>query len=189
MASLTAPRPPGSVSYDVQLLLPTDHYTTFDLGVTAFSQETGIGDPDEASATATQHIECCHCANVPSVPLRQRRLHSLPKAYQSEAPPPLGVASAFGSPAAGIDRHRAVGAPPDKVRLAVAVDVAEKRRRPAKRITVDYSKEACAATGNQCVWQRHTVAAARKVELFEPADAAELRRWQPRRPQSGCRRR
>jgi hypothetical protein len=48
---------PGSVSYDVQLLLPTTHDTNFDLGVTAYSQEKGIGDPDEASATALNHIE------------------------------------------------------------------------------------------------------------------------------------
>ncbi len=46
-----------SASEDVQLLLPTDHSTNFDLGVTAVSDENGNGDPDTASTTQTQHIE------------------------------------------------------------------------------------------------------------------------------------
>jgi hypothetical protein len=46
-----------SASEDVQLLLPTDHSTNFDLAATAVSAENGNGDPDTASTTATKHIE------------------------------------------------------------------------------------------------------------------------------------
>jgi hypothetical protein len=51
------PGQPGSVSHDVQLFLPTNHSSNFDFGVTAFSDEIGNGDPDEASATQTQHVQ------------------------------------------------------------------------------------------------------------------------------------
>ena len=75
-----------------------------------------------------------------------------------------------------IDRHRAVGAPPDQVSLAVAVDVARARRRPAEGSAVDHREEAGARACDQRIRQRHGVAAARQVEFLEPADAAELRR-------------
>ncbi len=46
-----------SASQDVQLFLPTDHTSNFDFQVTAVSDENGNGDPDTASATASQHVE------------------------------------------------------------------------------------------------------------------------------------
>jgi Bacterial Ig domain len=53
---------PGSVEAFVQLILPTAQDANFqdlnfDLNVTAYSQEKGNGDPDEASVTAAKHIE------------------------------------------------------------------------------------------------------------------------------------
>ena len=47
---------PGSVTEFVQVLLPTGQDVNFDLKVTAFSQEKGNGVPDEASASAVQHM-------------------------------------------------------------------------------------------------------------------------------------
>jgi hypothetical protein len=53
---------PGSLEAFVKLTLPTAQAANFqdinfDLNVTAYSQEKGNGDPDEASATAAKHIE------------------------------------------------------------------------------------------------------------------------------------
>ena len=48
---------PDSVVEFVQLLLPTGQDVNFDLNVTAFAQEEGIGDPDQASVTIAKHIE------------------------------------------------------------------------------------------------------------------------------------
>jgi hypothetical protein len=46
-----------SASEDVQLFLPTDHTSNFDLQATAVSNENGNGDPDTASITTAKHIE------------------------------------------------------------------------------------------------------------------------------------
>lgn len=55
---------PDSVVKFVQLLLPTGQDVNFDLNVTAFSQEKGNGDPDEASITSSKHIEVDFTHNV-----------------------------------------------------------------------------------------------------------------------------
>jgi Cadherin-like domain len=52
---------PDSVTEFVQLMLPTAQAVNFqdinfDLNVTAYAQEEGSGDPDQASATAAKHI-------------------------------------------------------------------------------------------------------------------------------------
>jgi hypothetical protein len=48
---------PDSVVEFVQLVLPTGQDVNFDLNVTAFAQEEGNGDPDQASVTTAKHIE------------------------------------------------------------------------------------------------------------------------------------
>jgi hypothetical protein len=47
---------PDSIVKFVQLMLPTGQDVNFDFNVTAYAQEEGNGDPDEASATAGKHI-------------------------------------------------------------------------------------------------------------------------------------
>ena len=55
--SLNDPLQPDEVTEFIELLLPLGQDTLFNLGVTAFSQEEGNGDPDEASATEFEEIE------------------------------------------------------------------------------------------------------------------------------------
>src|SRR5262249_27496262 len=46
------------LAHEVDVLLPTGQTTAFDLGVTAYADETeGFGSPAEASAATSQHIE------------------------------------------------------------------------------------------------------------------------------------
>jgi hypothetical protein len=47
---------PNEVIEYVQLLVPTGQDVNYELDVTAYAQEEGTGDPDQASTTATQHI-------------------------------------------------------------------------------------------------------------------------------------
>ena len=61
---LNPPDQPDSVVKFVQLMLPTAQDVNFDLNVTAFAQEKGNGDPDEASVTAAKHIEVDFTHNV-----------------------------------------------------------------------------------------------------------------------------
>ena len=48
---------PGSATEEVQLLLPTGKDVDFNLTATAYAQEKGIGDPDEASGSVSQPIK------------------------------------------------------------------------------------------------------------------------------------
>jgi hypothetical protein len=54
--SLSTTGQPHSATEYVQLLLPTNQDVNFDLTATAYAQEKGNGDPDEASASTVQHI-------------------------------------------------------------------------------------------------------------------------------------
>ena len=47
---------PGTATEEVKLVLPTGADLSFDFKATAYAQEKGIGDPDEASGSASQHI-------------------------------------------------------------------------------------------------------------------------------------
>ena len=56
--NLSSTGQPNSITEYVQLLVPTGQDVSYDLTVTAYAQEKGNGNPDEASAvSAAQHIE------------------------------------------------------------------------------------------------------------------------------------
>ena len=48
---------PGTATEEVKLELPTGKDVDFNFKATAYAQEKGIGDPDEASGSANQPIE------------------------------------------------------------------------------------------------------------------------------------
>jgi hypothetical protein len=55
--ALDGPDQPDTAVEYVQLMLPSSQDLSFDLGLTAFAQEKGNGNPDEATNGAAQHIE------------------------------------------------------------------------------------------------------------------------------------
>ena len=54
--NLSTSNQPGTATEEVKLELPTGQDVDFNFKATAYAQEKGIGDPDEASGSANQHI-------------------------------------------------------------------------------------------------------------------------------------